>query len=145
MATAFIVGSNALNIPREAGAEPAGCTGRGGTDKDKDIAAAKCAVACPQNGCRETFLEAKDYWIATCICHPPGALNIYTISVRDDVSTCICNKILGGSIKYRESIGKGFNGQLRDVLSTLLKKPEEEAIETEENGQIELALNELDN
>ncbi|KAL8769114.1 MAG: hypothetical protein Q9194_005534 [Teloschistes cf. exilis] len=83
MATAFIVGSNALNI--------------------------------------EPFLEAKDYWIATCIC------------------------ILGGSIKYRESIGKGFNGQLRDVLSTLLKKPEEEAIETEENGQIELALNELDN
>ncbi|KAI4096207.1 MAG: hypothetical protein L6R37_006986 [Teloschistes peruensis] len=69
MAAAFMVGSNALNIPREAGPEPAGCTGRGATAIDKDTAAAKCAAACPVNGCREPFLEAKDYWVATCICN----------------------------------------------------------------------------
>ncbi|KAI4196249.1 MAG: hypothetical protein LQ350_006664 [Teloschistes chrysophthalmus] len=48
-------------------------------------------------------------------------------------------------IKHRDSLNYDFNGQLSDVLSTLLKKPEEEAVETDENGQIKLALNELGN
>ncbi|KAL8688425.1 MAG: hypothetical protein Q9218_005665 [Villophora microphyllina] len=47
--------------------------------------------------------------------------------------------------KYRESLNYGFDCQLRDVLLTLLKKPDEEAIETEDNGHIMLALNELGN
>ncbi|KAL8663703.1 MAG: hypothetical protein Q9202_003649 [Teloschistes flavicans] len=48
-------------------------------------------------------------------------------------------------IRYRDSLDYGFNGQLRDVLSILLQKPEEETVETEENGPIKLALNELGN
>lgn len=48
-------------------------------------------------------------------------------------------------IKYRDSLNYGFHGQLSDVLYSLPRKQEEEAMETEENGQVKLALNELGN
>ncbi|KAI4091045.1 MAG: hypothetical protein L6R37_007796 [Teloschistes peruensis] len=68
MAAAFMVGSNALNILREAGPEPAGCKGEAIRDMDEATAAALCAAECPLNGCMKPFLSG-DYYYAVCICN----------------------------------------------------------------------------
>ncbi|KAL9031287.1 MAG: hypothetical protein Q9196_000669 [Gyalolechia fulgens] len=46
LAAAFIVGSNALNIPREAAPEPQGCTGQSYRDPDQATAVAHCDANC---------------------------------------------------------------------------------------------------
>ena len=45
--------------------------------------------------------------------------------------------------KYREELHFGFRHELADVFATLLEIPEEESIETEDNGNVKLALNSL--
>jgi len=46
-------------------------------------------------------------------------------------------------IKYREEFSYGFENELAKVFPTLLKRPEEESIDTDHNGEIKMALNSL--
>lgn len=45
--------------------------------------------------------------------------------------------------RYREALPFGYSGELVDVFSTLLEEPEEESIETDDNGSIKTALNSI--
>lgn len=45
--------------------------------------------------------------------------------------------------RYRETLHYGFHNELVDVFTTLLKKPDEESIDTEENGDVKVALGRL--
>jgi len=46
-------------------------------------------------------------------------------------------------IRYREEFSYGFENELAKVFPKLLKRPEEESIDTDENGEIMVALNSL--
>jgi hypothetical protein len=48
-------------------------------------------------------------------------------------------------IKYRQELNYGFQDQLVHVYKRLLEKPEQQAIDTENNGEVTRALNELGN
>ena len=45
--------------------------------------------------------------------------------------------------KYRESLPYGFTGELAEIFNALLKEPDEESIDTDDNGNIKVALNSL--
>lgn len=66
LAAAFMASSNALNIPRKAAPEPAGCTGGSFRDTNETVALAECNANC-HDGCFD--FQSGDYWFAICRCN----------------------------------------------------------------------------
>ncbi|KAL8628382.1 hypothetical protein Q9189_005926 [Teloschistes chrysophthalmus] len=72
MAAAFMVGTSALNIPREAAPEPAGCNGGSYRYSDPAQSLAACQANC-HSGCIGPFAGGSeggvDYYITVCQCN----------------------------------------------------------------------------